>query len=613
MIRIIDIPQNSSIQRHTISVSELTSQRDSQHSTLSKRPAVFLICSRINGQPANPRYVGSTLNFQKTVLELDHENIPNCVKEFIQSTKTKEIIYELVEMDDDEVLFQKRTEWTKRFNPMCPENQNIHKPSTSLEINPVEEEEYYLPTHKQHGKVLISRLKERCTNDLLKRELGAFNLSKQVVVPDIDQAKLEAAFRSLLHRHEALRTMFVVVENEIKQKVISIEKFALPIFNYQVANDVEHTNTAASLISREIDFFSELPITLSVIQKPDSDISILLCLNHIAGDFHSLTILQEDFFNFYHNPAFQHKEDKRSQIIQLKDYAIWENSIVNNNTYSLYWNTLLSGNLPKYLLNNFVRSQDQQTEVKTSYTETLKTEGQTNFQTISKEEVRRISGISHRLSSFRGASFTFSVTTENYADLKKIAILQSSTVYHVLISAILILLHKISQQDDIIMATECNTRNHKLYRTVGWLSNTIFIRQLITGEHSVSELIHQTSSQIIESLNYSAYPIEKVLQSIDRSIDSFQTIYLNHQNLSDTTSEIFKDFQPAHTKDEIPYFDIDIFLTEYSNGTEVVLRYKEELFDPLKIELLANHFQKALIFMSKNLNNKISLFTPSMQ
>ena len=181
-----------------------------------------------------------------------------------------------------------------------------------------------------------------------------------------------------------------------------------------------------------------------------------------------------------------------------------------------------------------------------------------------------------------------------------------ATIYHVMVSAFFILLNKISQKEDIILGAECNIRNHKLSRTVGWLSNTVLLRQFVTPQERVKEFINLCSTQIIESMNYMAYPIEKVLLEVDRSIDSFGSLYVNHLNLSDSSSEIFENFKPIHSKDGLPYFDLDFFLFEYSNGIDVTLRYKEELFEQGNIESLSKQFIDILVSMNINVDQKIS-------
>ena len=92
------------------------------HDNLDKIPAtaaVFAICGRVNGYAANPRYVGTTKNLQEAVKNLFDNK--DCVGQFMNSIKLKELIYEVIR---EEQIESKRTEWETRFKPVCNEVLN---------------------------------------------------------------------------------------------------------------------------------------------------------------------------------------------------------------------------------------------------------------------------------------------------------------------------------------------------------------------------------------------------------------------------------------------------------------------------------------------------------
>ncbi len=93
-------------------------------------PAVYMICGRVNGRAANPRYVGETNNLQKAIKKHFDKSVKesdSCFKEFILSIKIKELVYQLLPGSKKEDRLLKKTEWSDKYQPKCNEELNeIH-------------------------------------------------------------------------------------------------------------------------------------------------------------------------------------------------------------------------------------------------------------------------------------------------------------------------------------------------------------------------------------------------------------------------------------------------------------------------------------------------------
>ncbi len=90
--------------------------------------AVYAICGRINGSPANCRYVGETVNLQEVVRKhFSQGEEDSCLKFFMQSIKTKVLIYELMPMAGEAELLLAKSQWEAEFKPECNDELNkIH-------------------------------------------------------------------------------------------------------------------------------------------------------------------------------------------------------------------------------------------------------------------------------------------------------------------------------------------------------------------------------------------------------------------------------------------------------------------------------------------------------
>ncbi|MFO8234404.1 MAG: GIY-YIG nuclease family protein [Bacteroidales bacterium] len=105
--------------KETVNLSEINLD------DLPQRKSVYAIFaqSKDNLEPINCRYVGETDNLEeRTKVHFNEEKEQNeCLKEFMQSSKTKIMIYELLPNTDKQERLKKEESWIKLYKPKCNE------------------------------------------------------------------------------------------------------------------------------------------------------------------------------------------------------------------------------------------------------------------------------------------------------------------------------------------------------------------------------------------------------------------------------------------------------------------------------------------------------------
>ena len=88
-----------------------------------------------------------------------------------------------------------------------------------MEINPVKEKEYYEVSSAQKRMYILDKMEEGLTN---------YNISGALIVEgEFDRARLEDAFKTLINRHESLRTSFEMKDNKLVQRIHSEVEFGI--------------------------------------------------------------------------------------------------------------------------------------------------------------------------------------------------------------------------------------------------------------------------------------------------------------------------------------------------------------------------------------------------
>lgn len=93
--------------------------------SIPTQAAIYAICGRVNGQPANARFVGATANLQAAIQHhyTDAET-DDCLKTFMRSIKSKELLYRLVSDESEEEIAALAEDLKRKFRPACTEEMN---------------------------------------------------------------------------------------------------------------------------------------------------------------------------------------------------------------------------------------------------------------------------------------------------------------------------------------------------------------------------------------------------------------------------------------------------------------------------------------------------------
>jgi len=92
------------------------------YAQLPETEAVYAIYAqeKDTSKPINCRYVGQTDNLRRRTGEHFSPDEPNeCLREFMQSTKTKILVYELMPGSTEDERRAVEEAWIKELNPKC--------------------------------------------------------------------------------------------------------------------------------------------------------------------------------------------------------------------------------------------------------------------------------------------------------------------------------------------------------------------------------------------------------------------------------------------------------------------------------------------------------------
>lgn len=367
---------------------------------------------------------------------------------------------------------------------------------------------------------------------------------------DID--RLEDAFRTVIQRHESLRTSYVVLDGELVAK-----RWAEPRFEIErlAADEATIDRTVAAFL-RPFDL-AEAPLmrvaTVSV--RPDRHL-LLTDAHHIAADGLSSNVLAADLMSLYEGrPAAPVTYDLRRCLSLADAGAEGDRGRAN----AAFWQDQLAGELP----------------------------------------LLELPADRPRLAEpdFQGDTVVLTLPAETTRGLRELGRRSGASLYIVLLAAWSTLLHRLTGQGDILVGGAASGRQQReLAQAVGMFVNTVVFRTRPASDQPFRRHLEAVAATCLAVYDHQDYPFEAIA-ALDRSRPKdrnpvFDTM-LSYENASDRTFRI-ADLAFSPHEIAVPAAMFDLFLEAIEEHEVLRLRFgfATALFDRGTVERWAASFER---------------------
>ncbi len=482
-------------------------------------------------------------------------------------------------------------------------------PTVFIPIEQVPAAEYYPVSHAQRRLWMLDQLE---SNSI------AYNMPVALRVDgELDRKALEQALYALIERHESLRTSFIEVGGEPKQKIVDFRPVLsvaeglqtcpelsrrvedLDILTHvDLTNEVEPELRAREIVEKDINTPFDLTnapllrVTLLRLGTPNSSSEtqntqtlkhlntkhiLLFNMHHIISDGWSLNVLVQELGQLYEYFRLQildvrlKGEEPKSAIfnplrIQYKDFAAWQNRVLADEASSrhqAYWVDKLAGEIP--LL-----------DLPTDFTRPA-------------------------LQTFDGHSFHFSIASALFDKLQAFSRERGVSLFMMLTAVVKVLLYRYTGQEDIIIGSPVAGRNHAdLEGQIGCYINTLTLRDQIRGDQPFDTFLQQVKQTATEAYDHQIYPFDKLVDELDVRRDLSRSplfdVMVVLQNTEETPFSLGdSEISAFEMESHISKFDLTfLFEEELNNGLRVDLEYNTNLFREDCIRRMGMHFSRLL-------------------
>ncbi len=375
----------------------------------------------------------------------------------------------------------------------------------------------------------------------------------------VDGDRLEAVLRTVIKRHESLRTSFGFEDDVPVQRIDDAVDFYLA----RISTDKPIKDVAADFIT-PFDLSHAPLFRAALVDSANGEQYIIVDTHHIIMDGVSMAAVEQEISELY--------EGKELAIpqYQYRDFSEWQNRMLATNQFDSqrqFWLKALEGELPTLQLPlDYVRPLQM---------------------------------------DFEGEIYRFGLDKDIYEKIIKQASDLKCTVSMYIMAAFSVLLHKYSGQDDIIIG--CTTSGRTMEETgqiVGHFLNMLPIRVKLESGEQFANFLAEVKRFSVAAFENQDYPFDLLVNelNVERNVSRnpvfdvayiFQNFMEGYQYHSDIS---FKNIYNNQTAKH----DLSLYALLENNSLVFEFEFTKALFKLGSIERMARHFLNLLADLVKD-------------
>ncbi|WP_326563753.1 amino acid adenylation domain-containing protein [Micromonospora peucetia] len=389
------------------------------------------------------------------------------------------------------------------------------------------------------------------------------------VVGALDVPVLTRALTEVVRRHEALRTVFALVDDEPCQVVRPAAPVALPVTDLTSLPRSERSRRADQAAEAEarapFDLAAGPLVRGALLRLAPDEHRWLLTVHHMVADGWSVGILIGEVAALYDAYLRGEAAPLAELPVQYPDYTLWQRRQLGGGELERqlgYWTRTLAG-APTLLA--------------------LPTDRP-------RPAVQR----------YRGDCHGTTVDAAVVRGLREVGREGDATLFMTLMASLSVLLWRYSGQDDVCVGTPFANRNHRdVEGLIGHFVNTVVIRNRLDPEQSFAALLADVRRHLLDAYAHPDLPFEQLVDALNperhTSYSPLFQVMLVLQNIPRGRLELpGLVLRPLSSSTGAAKFDLSVEVLEHADELHVLFEYNTDLFDAATIARLADHFVRLL-------------------
>lgn len=386
----------------------------------------------------------------------------------------------------------------------------------------------------------------------------------------LDIGLFEQSIQKIIRRHETLRCTFtsrngkphLQIAEDIAFRMRKLDLSPLPVTERE--NEVRKLALKDALEPFRLSEGPLFRVTLLILSE--NEYVVLINMHHIISDGWSAGIMINEMATFY-KAALEHSEPRLPELTyQYADFAAWQRQWLTGEALEKqisYWRKKLSGSPP--LLE------------------------------LPADRPRPA------LQTFDGADEKMIIPTELSRALETISHKNGVTMFMTLLAAFQVLLHRYSNQDEILVGSPiANRTRSEVEGLIGFFVNTLVFKAQFEEKLSFSDFLRQVRETALGAYAHQDLPFEKLVEELQpvRSLSHapiFQVAFVYQNTPTLPALELpGLSLEPIEAETKTAKYDLTLTIAPTPEGLMTSLEYNTALYEASSARRMLEHFRRLL-------------------
>ncbi|MHB9008622.1 MAG: amino acid adenylation domain-containing protein, partial [Limisphaerales bacterium] len=403
----------------------------------------------------------------------------------------------------------------------------------------------------------------------------------------IDAEALRHCLEILEHRHEPLRTTFVVVDGVLRQRINPCRELTLAVEDLSHLPPDQKEEALKAGCEREATDPFDLEAGPVWRQRlfllGNEEHVMLLTWHHVCVDEWSIGIFLDELRTLYRSDVNARAQRLPPLGACYSGYAAWQREWLRSEAAEAqlaYWRRQLAGPLPELVL-PIARPQPE-------------------------------------VPGFHGATERLVLTSFSVERVRALEREGHCTEFTVLLAALFAWLHQVSGQTDLLIGTPISTRTRpETQSLVGLFLNTLPIRADLGGNPTFREVIRRVRQVAMESYSHRDLPFDRLVEALSsarngRPSPLVQIAFVRLSGLGSESGVGSWDASPLPVHTGTAKFDLTLFLADQPEGLTATLEYRTDLFEAAGIQGMLRGFEALLTTLLARPDTALSELDPAL-
>jgi tyrocidine synthetase-3 len=401
---------------------------------------------------------------------------------------------------------------------------------------------------------------------------SAFNMPGRIILNHhVEDEWIEKVLVQMSHRHESLRSGFIIIDDRPVQRLIKEAPIPLKKIDISSLEGEEKQRKREEIFKETAGTSFDLtkaPLFRAVLLKLDKQMyEFMFNMHHIITDGWSMEIIKRDFALLYEGARIGKTVALESIPVQYKDFVEWYNDwwqdpLPKANSHS-FWKTKLENGIPEF----------------------------------------KIPGdFTNRRESREGAGYYCIIEKDITEKIRRLAERHNTTLFVAMFSVYVLLLSRLSGEQEVVCSIIGAGREHaSLHPIVGFFVNSIIYRTHADFRTPFDNFLERVKADTLELFRHQDYPLEPVFEELGMRYPEISVTFNMVSFGESIAAHEWEPIEKPHAENYIEVkFDLEPYITEYKNGLQIYWSYKKNLFRPETIAYIAKEYIQLMDYFSRN-------------